>query len=274
MREQKGVNDIANIVGLAAIQMDCKLGCIADNLTKAEELIETAAKEGANLIVLPELFNTGYRVEEYDQEFAEPVGGVTTKWIEEKAKKYAVSIVAAIIERGEDGVLYDTALVITPDGCIGKQRKMHLWGDEPQRFGRGDAISVFDMGFAKIGVLICYEIGFPEMARIQALKGADIIVYTSAFGSKRAYAWKLASQSRALENAVYVVASNRTGTEKGETIFGGLSRIVAPNGSVIKEAVENDEVIVAKVDLEQVEMQREAIPYLRDLNEKLVIRQF
>lgn len=105
------------------------------------------------------------------------------------------------------------------------------------------------------------------------MQGANILVYPSAFGSARIYAWDITTKARALENACYVIAANRTGIEKGETAFGGHSRIVDPTGKVIVEATENDEVIVAEIDLALVQEQRKRIPYLKDLNTSLVIKE-
>ncbi|SSS89070.1 amidohydrolase [Acinetobacter baumannii] len=115
--------------------------------------------------------------------------------------------------------------------------------------------------------------GFPEGARILALKGADLIIYPSAFGEERYYAWDIATKARALENGCYVIAANRTGIEKGETIFGGHSRILDPKGNILAEATKENEVIVTEIDMNKVSEQRKTIPYLRDLNNEIVIRE-
>ncbi|MCK9906111.1 carbon-nitrogen hydrolase family protein, partial [Frankia sp. Cpl3] len=136
----------------------------------------------------------------------------------------------------------------------------------------GEDYPVFDLGFARLGMQICYEVGFPEGARILTLKGADIVVFPSAFGQARLYAWDLATRSRALENGLYVIAANRTGTEKGETTFGGTSRIVDPQGTVIAQAVQEDEAIISEIDLSLVTEQRRTIPYLRDWNKRVILQ--
>lgn len=179
-----------------------------------------------------------------------------------------------MIEKGEDGILYDTAVMVGAKGCLGKQRKMHLWGDEDRRFGRGKDIGVIDLPFGKVGMLICYEIGFPEMARIQVRKGASILIYTSAFGRARYYAWDIASRSRALENGVFVVACNRCGRDK-DTDFGGLSRIVGPDGTLLASCrADGDAVVCAEIDLDEVVRMRNCLPYLRDMDERLYNDQF
>jgi len=251
--------------------MDCMLGDKEANLAKANGLIQEAVDHGAKLIILPELFNTGYRVEDRDQQLAETIPGETTTWLEQICKQHQVYIVGCILEKCKvNGIIYDTAFVIGPDGYIGSYRKTHLWDKENVRFTKGLNLPVFDLGFVCLGIQICYEIGFPECTRSLTLQGADIIAYPSAFGKERYYAWDLASRSRALENGVYVIACNRTGLEKGETEFGGKSRIVDPSGKVLIEASLTDEVILSEIDLDLVAVQRKKIPYLRDLNRHLM----
>lgn len=254
---------------VASIQMDCILNDKKANLSKAEEMVISAAEKGAKLIVLPELFSTGYRVEEQDEALAEPIPGATTEWMQQLAARYGTYLIGAIIEAGENGALYDTAVVVGPEGYIASHRKMHLWGDECKRFKTGESIDVVELPFGKIGLQICYEIGFPEMARIQVRKGADILVYTSAFGRARYYVWDIASRSRALENGAFIVACNRCGRDK-DSEFGGLSRIVAPDTTILADSgADGDAVVLAELDLDEVERMRRTLPYLRDMNRKL-----
>ena len=253
----------------AAVQMDCVPYDKDANLRHAAERIADAAAQGARLVVLPELFNTGYRVEVRDMELAEGIPGHTTRWMQDMARRYGIYVAGALLERGADGLIYDTAVLVGAEGCIGQQRKMHLWDAESSRFAQGAEIGVCRLPFATVGLLICYEIGFPEMARIQTLKGADVLLYSSAFGRARDYVWDLASRSRALENGVYVVACNRCGQEQ-DTSFAGLSRIVAPDASLRAAAgMDGEAVICAEIDLDDVAAMRKALPYLRDLHPRL-----
>lgn len=258
---------------VAAIQMNCILGNKQENLAKAKKLVEQAIQQGAKLIVLPELFNTGYRVEEHDWELAEPIPGYTTDWMSEISARNGIYLVGCMLEKGQTkGLVYDTAVVVGPDGLIGSYRKIHLWDTENTRFAKGEEFPVFDLGIVRLGMQICYEVGFPEGARILTLNGADIVVYPSAFGKARLYAWDVATRSRALENGIYLIACNRTGTEKGETTFGGTSRIVNPEGKILAEASQEDEVILSEIDLDVVARQRRTIPYLRDLNKSVFLK--
>ncbi|PRY05045.1 putative amidohydrolase [Pontibacter ummariensis] len=265
----------AGKIKVAAVQMDCVLGNREANLKKSEELVEQTVKSGAKLIVLPELFNTGYRVEERDVEMAETIPGPTVEWMQQLARKHQTYIVAAILEQGlSKGLVYDTAVIVGPEGLLGTYRKTHLWDVESVRFTKGNEFPVFQTEVGNIGLQICYEVGFPEGARVLALKGADIILYPSAFGKARGYAWKIATRSRALENGAYVIAANRTGTEKDVTEFGGGSCIVNPWGEVTAEASKHDEVIVAEIDLQEVIEQRRRLPYLRDMNRSLFAKHY
>lgn len=255
--------------------MSCVVGEKEKNLIKVSTLIQEAADAGAKMIVVPELFNTGYRVEEKDMELAEEIPGPTTDFLERLAKQLDVYLIGTILEHSQSkGVVYDTAVIAGPEGFIGKYRKIHLWDTENARFAKGKEYPVFKTRYGKVGIQICYEVGFPEGARILTQKGANIIFYPSAFGKARLYAWDLATRSRALENGAYVVASNRTGTEKGETVFGGTSRIVAPNGSVLIEADKEDDVIITEIDLAQVVKQRREIPYLRDFEKGIISNEY
>ena len=255
---------------VAAVQMDCIPGDVAGNLALAERLAGEAARQGARLVVLPELFSTGYRVEEDDARLAETIPGPTIQRMTALCRAHNIHIAAALIEETAQGY-YDTAFVTGPGGLLGTYRKNALWGAENGRFLPGDpAFPVFDIGCCKIGLQICYEIGFPEGARLLALQGADVIVYPAAFGKARSYAWELASRARALENGCYVIACNRWGIEKSETVFAGKSRIVDARGGLLASAAEEgDEVIAATLDLAQMHAQREAIPYLKDVHKFL-----
>lgn len=189
--------------------------------------------------------------------------------MEKICKQHNVYLVGSMLERSKvRGVVYDTAVVVGPNGLIGSYQKNYLWQTENLRFAEGKDYQVFQLDFSTLGVQICYEIGFPEGARKLTLQGADILVYPSAFAKERSYAWDIATRARALENGLFVIAANRSGVEKDDTEFAGLSRIIDPQGKVLAEAENEYDVIIALIDLTKVEKQRKAIPYLRDLKLK------
>ncbi|MDU9769380.1 carbon-nitrogen hydrolase family protein, partial [Helicobacter pylori] len=166
---------------------------------------------------------------------------------------------------------------------VGKHRKIYLWGDEKSRFKRGKKYEVFTLDFGdfstKVGLQICYEIGFGVGANLLALQGAEVLIYPSAFGKARAYNWDLLSKARALENGCFVCACNHSGEETNAQLkqtleFAGDSRIIAPNGKIIAQATKLNEVIIAEMDLNEVALQRQKIPYLQDFDTKLTKKGF
>ncbi|MDR2522664.1 MAG: carbon-nitrogen hydrolase family protein [Synergistaceae bacterium] len=254
---------------VAAVQMNCAPFDVAKNLGVAVDMTVAAAEKGALLVVLPELFDTGYRVEEKDSELASPIPGPTTEKMASLCRDKGIFATGTVIESA-NGVLYDTAFLTGPDGLVGTYRKNFLWAGEKDRFSYGDGYAVFDIGVCRLGLQICYEIGFPEGARVLALRGAEVIACPSAFGMPRLYAWDLLSRARAVENGIYVVACNRSGTEKTDTVFAANSRIVDPRGDLIASAGSEYDVITAEINLENVKKQREAIPYLKDLRRNFI----
>ena len=180
MLELNKIDNQESMVKLAAVQMEPQLGCKKENVAKSIRRINEAADQGARLITLPELCNTGYmfnsRQEVYD--CAEPVpGGYTCGEWEKVARERGVYIVAGITELAEDGVrCYNSAVLIGPDGYIGKHRKLHLWCDDKIFFEPGDlGYQVFETPIGRIGMLICFDMWYFENFRILALKGADVV---------------------------------------------------------------------------------------------------
>ena len=209
------------ILTVALIQMCPKPYALKENLCLALKLAKDSLKKGVNLVVFHELFDSGYCISPHDKDFAldfaKPQKHTTFKALSAFAKENAVHIVACGIEKSNKK-LYDTAYIISPSGkCVGKHRKIYLWGDEKSRFSKGKKYEVFKLNFgnfsAKVGLQICYEIGFGVGANILALQGAEILIYPSAFGAARAYNWDLLSRARAVENGCFVLACNHSGIE-------------------------------------------------------------
>ena len=230
--------------------------------------------KGAQWVVFPELFNTGYQLPERDLELAEDIPeGPTTQWMLAMAKKHQILISGCILAKTPACcVVTDTALTVSEQGVLATYDKVHLFGAEEQRFANGSHLAEpVAYGDLRIGMQICYEIGFPDLSRILALKGANVIIYPAAFGRKRYYVWDIQSRARALENGVYVIAVNHVGEEANTKFYGGHSRIVDPNGTVLCEAsFDQDEVIIAELDVKECIDARITEPYLRDLNKSLV----
>ncbi len=261
-------------LNVAAVQMDCELGNVDANLAKAEKLLEEAVAKGAEWVVFPELFNTAYWIPKLDEALAEPIPeGRTTQWMIAQAKKHRILVSGCILAKAPaQGVITDTALTVDQNGVLGTYDKVHLWDNEELRFRNGSRVpEPIPWGDFRIGMQICYEIGFPDISRLLVLKGANVIIYPAAFGRARYHVWDIQSKARALENGMYVVAVNRAGVDDGTVYLGGRSRIVAPDGSVIAEAGrDGDEVLVAEIDTDKCTEARRAVPYLRDLNKPLL----
>jgi predicted amidohydrolase len=252
----------------AAIQMDCILGDTDANVLKAVGLIREAAREGATLIALPELFSTGYRLDERYLDFAELIpDGKTVKAIESVAIEDKIFVVGCIVEKSkETGFVYDTAFIVGPNGYVGKTRKAFLWHQEKLFFCRGSLKrEVFRTSIGNIGITICYEAGFPEIARYCAIKGAQVIVEVSALGIPRYKIWENLTRSRAMENGLFLVVADRVGSEMGVE-FCGLSRIISPSGEVLAQASDrnSEAIVLADISYEEIARQRYRVPFLRD----------
>lgn len=229
------------ILTVALIQMCPKPYELRENLCLALKLAKDSLKKGVNLVVFHELFDSGYciapRDKDFAMDFAKPQKHATFKAISAFAKENAVHIIACGIEKSNKK-LYDTAYIIAPSGkCVGKHRKIYLWGKEKSRFSKGKKYEVFKLNFgnfsAKVGLQICYEIGFGVGANILALQGAEILIYPSAFGAARAYNWDLLSRVRAIENGCFVLACNHSGAEVANSSLRGSNATEAIHKSQI-----------------------------------------
>jgi N-carbamoylputrescine amidase len=251
------------------------------NVKRYLALTEEAARKGAQVIVLPELFRSPYFCQtEDDAHFAlaEPIPGPTSKAFAALAKKHGVVIVASLFEKRAPGLFHNTAVVLDADGShMGRYRKMHIPDDprfyEKYYFTPGDlGWRVFETRFGKIGVLVCWDQWYPEAARLTSLLGAELLVYPTAIGTWTGEkglkpvqhdAWRTLQRSHAIANGVFVAAVNRIGRE-GELDFWGGSFLCKPSGVLAVEAGDKEEVLVADADLAEMDRHRQGWPFLRD----------
>lgn len=232
------------IVG--SLQMNVKKNDKEANLAAVEKFIDTKA----DLVVLPELFSTGYFFEtrEEIEAIAEVVPkGETTKRLIEIAKKKSCSIVGTLVEKEGDR-LYITAVVVGPTGYLGKHRKRHLTNDEVLVYSCGETSEVYNIGGCKIGIVVCFEGWFPESARELMVKGAQVICHTALIMSEKTVD---IMRTRAIENKVYVIIANAMNTEtyKDKVIsFRGDSRVIDYNGNILVNAEKEEKLILTEID--------------------------
>jgi predicted amidohydrolase len=238
------------MVKVAFIQFDPVFGDIEGNVGKAVAMIE---RTEAEVIVLPELFNTGYLFVSKDEAFdlSEPVpGGRTTEALCAVARKKNAHIVAGLNERQGDS-LFNSAVIVAPSGHLGTYRKIHLFNEEKLWFQPGDlGFQVYDIGSCRIGVMVCFDWYFPESMRTLALRGADLVCHPANLVLPFC---QDAMLTRCLENRVFAVTANRTGEERrGGKVFRytGGSQITAPGAKVLYRAgAETEEIGTAGIDL-------------------------
>ena len=278
---------------IGLVQMSC--GPSPDeNLEKAAELVRDAARRGANVVCLPELFRAQYFCQREDTalfDLAEPIPGPSTERLGRVAREEKIVIVASLFERRAAGLYHNTAATLQTDGTIGGlYRKMHIPDDplyyEKYYFTPGDlGYRALDTAFGKVGTLVCWDQWYPEGARITALQGANVLFYPTAIGwhpyekaehgAAQYDAWQTIQRSHAIANGVYVGAVNRVGMEHGDVNgdrvdgpgleFWGGSFIADPFGRVLAKAShDKEEILIGEIDLRAMEDQRRNWPFLRD----------
>jgi N-carbamoylputrescine amidase len=267
------------------------------NHARAEKLIREAARQGAQIVCLKELFGVPYfcKAEESERfDLSEPIPGPTTDAMRALARELAVVLIVPLFERQAPGIYRNSAAVIDADGALlGVYRKMHIPDDplyyEKYYFTPGDGpvvgeqvgrqgFKVWKTRYATIGVLICWDQWYPEAARITSLLGAQVLFYPTAIGwhpmekaesgAAQVDAWRTAQRAHAIANGVYVAAPNRIGHEDepgtdGITFF-GRSFIADPFGRYLAEAGEAEEILIARCDPAVIETVRRHWPFLRD----------
>ncbi|MBI9039407.1 MAG: hypothetical protein JEY97_14840 [Bacteroidales bacterium] len=233
------------MIKVAYIQFAPVLNDLNSTIKNLEPLLENVSN--AKLVVLPELSNSGYNFKNKKQAFhtAESIeSGTFTNFLIEKCKQYNFHIVSGINEI-EDGKLFNSAILVNSGGCIGKYRKIHLFMNEKKYFHHGNELPVFDLGFCKIGILICFDHFFPEAWRILALKGAQIICHPSNLVTNLAFK---TLPAHALMNKFNIITANRIGRE-GDLTFTGKSSIFNPFGEVICQAsIDNEEATLFEIE--------------------------
>lgn len=251
---------------VSLIQMDIKTAQVEENLCKAARLIEKAIKRGSDYIALPEMWATGFAYENLSS-LAKNYFDEILSFLTGHAKESGAYIIGGSIPENVDGKIYNTCFVVSPDGKIaGKYSKVHAFSPfgEDKHFSGGKAASPVKTSYAKIGVSICYDLRFPELARKLALEGMELFFLPAQFPVIRETHWNVLLQARAIENAVFAFGCNRVGSDKKHE-YGGGSMIVSPWGEILeKGSSDKEEPITAEIDLKKVAEARELIPIYKD----------
>jgi len=253
---------------IALAQIMPKFMDVIYNEKKMEEMIIKAGGNNADIIVFPETFSTGYNFS-YMKDNIYKLGEQTTRTTIplalKLAKKYDIYVIIPIIFK-ENDKLYNAAIIINNEGeIINKYYKNHLWDEEQTYFSFGNnEYNVYETPFGKFGLIICYDVDFPETSRTLALKGADIIFVPSAWATTHRHLWDVFLPARALENTVYVAGINLVG-DNGDLHFFGNSKVFDPTGKLIKEATKDiEEILYCEIDIDIISEIRKDFPYLKE----------
>uniref|UniRef100_A0A3Q1N1V2 Omega-amidase NIT2 n=1 Tax=Bos taurus TaxID=9913 RepID=A0A3Q1N1V2_BOVIN len=254
---------------LALIQLQVS-SIKSENLTRACGLIREASKQGAQIVSLPECFNSPYGTK-YFPDYAEKIPGDSTQKLSEVAKECSMYVIGGSIPEKDAGKLYNTCAVFGPDGTLlVKHRKLHLFDidvpgkitfQESETLSPGDSFSSFDTPYCRVGLGICYDIRFAELAQIYAQRGCQLLVYPGAFNLTTGPAhWELLQRGRAVDNQVYVATASPARDEKASYVAWGHSTVVNPWGEVLAKAGTEETIVYADIDLKKLAEIRQQIP--------------
>ncbi|EDO30709.1 predicted protein [Nematostella vectensis] len=241
------------------------------NLQRAREKIKEAVAAGAKIVALPECFNSPYGTQ-YFKDYAEEIPGESSNMLAEVAKETGAYIVGGSIpERASNGKLYNTSLSYDPSGnLMGKHRKIHLFDidvpgkirfQESEVLSPGENLTILDTEYCKIGIGICYDMRFPELAQLYAKKGCHLLLYPGAFNMTTGPAhWELLTRARALDNQLYVATISPARDDNATYIAWGHSTVVNPWGKIVSKADHTEQILYAEIDLKYLNEVRSQIP--------------
>ncbi|GAV75923.1 CN_hydrolase domain-containing protein, partial [Cephalotus follicularis] len=255
----------------------CQLSVTSDktqNLNRARNSIKVAADQGVRLVVLPEMWNCPYSIDyfaKYAEEFDIKDTSPSFSMLSEVASSHGITVVGGSMPEWYDGQLYNTCCVFGPDGSLkAKHRKLHLFDidvpgefsfKESDTFTAGDRPTIVDTEIGQIGIGICHDIRFPELAMLYRAKGADIICYPGAFNmSTGKLLWELEQRARAADNQLFVATCSPSRDSAGCYTIWGYSTLVGPSGEIISACDHEETTVVAEVDYSAIQLSRENLP--------------
>jgi predicted amidohydrolase len=254
---------------ISLAQMDIALGQPQVNLAKVQELTAEAKRLGSDVVLFPELWSTGYDLENAEQHATSLNEGLFAE-LAALARENAIHICGSLLSV-QDGRYHNTAPLFSPAGKrLGHYSKIHLFRpmEEAKYLAAGQAAPVFDLPWGKSAIAICYDLRFPELFRSYALAGAKIVFLLAAWPYPRLEHWRTLLQARAIENQLFIVACNRVGESKGERFF-GHSAIYDPWGKLVIAAGDGEALLTASVDMALVEEVRQTITVFADRRPEL-----
>ncbi|KGR92392.1 hydrolase [Ureibacillus massiliensis 4400831 = CIP 108448 = CCUG 49529] len=249
---------------IGCIQLNVGFGKVEENFERAEQFIREAASKGAELVVLPEMWNTGYALEKLP-ELADENGERTKAFLQKLASELAIHIVGGSVATKHDDKFYNTMYIVDKEGeLVSEYSKVHLFRlmNEDKFLESGDQMNRFTLGDIEAGGVICYDIRFPEWLRAHALAGAKVLFVSAQWPTERIDHWKTLLQARAIENQCYIVAVNRI-SHKVQN-FNGQSMVIEPWGEIVWTGTEDEELAIVDVDFSKVDEVRGRIPVYDD----------
>jgi predicted amidohydrolase len=260
---------------IALAQIATKTGDKDYNIKKMENFCLTARENNTEIIIFPELSVTGYVCRDDFYQLAEQLDGVSVKYVKKIAKENNMLIVFGMATKGKiKNVIYNSSIIVSPDEEILSYDKLYLPThsvfEEKRYFRAGTKVNSFDVKGLKIGMSICYDLYFPEIYRILALSGSELVICISASPSTRKEYFETLIRARAIENGVFMALVNRVGIEDGLTFWGG-SQVVGPSGdTIIKGPYYDEKIICGNIDFQELDKTRPFIPTLRDLRPEII----
>jgi predicted amidohydrolase len=261
----------------------CQMKVLDDkesNISRAVEMIERSAINKADVVILPEMFNCPYDNNKFSIYAEDLESGKTIKSISKAAKEFGVCVIAGSIPEYSENKLYNTCVAIDNKGnIIGRHRKVHLFDinipgkiefKESDTLSPGNDITVVDAGFCKIGIAICYDVRFPEIFRVMALRGAQIVVVPAAFNMTTGpLHWELLMRARAVDNQVFIAAVSPARDENANYVAYGNSIVVDPFAEVLGRLGAEEDILFSNIDLSILYKTRDELPLLRHRRDEI-----
>ena len=254
------------MMNIQLYQFEVALGDVEQNKSKIEYFFENHLKENTDIVVLPEMWNNGYDLENLNEKADDNLGN-TTEFISNLANKFNMNIVAGSVSNKKDEAVYNTLIIFNDRGdLIYNYDKIHLVPmlNEPEYLAPGAKLpETFELYRNKMGGIICYDLRFPEPIRQLAIDESKVIFVVAQWPESRLYHWRHLNIARAIENEVYIVACNSCGND-GNTEYAGHSMVIAPNGYVLSEASNQETTLNVEIDLDMVNEMRNQIPVFKN----------